>query len=120
MKWQNDRCGRSDTLHFMSKRVPPVCSAEQQLGVGCFSLPAHLRGVLLSSSLQHLTLNLFSTLYQLFFFSDYIRMSGEKLQTEKLHCLYSSQNSFCLFLARQPPVGQGLLIYEVSRSHTTT
>ena len=25
---------------------------------------------------------------------------------------------FCLFLARQPPVGQGLLIYEVSRSHT--
>jgi len=25
-----------------------------------------------------------------------------------------------LFLARQPPVGQGLLIYEVSRSHTTT
>jgi len=25
----------------------------------------------------------------------------------------------CLFLARQPPVGQGLLIYEVSRSHTT-
>jgi hypothetical protein len=26
----------------------------------------------------------------------------------------------CLFLARQPPVGQGLLIYEVSRSHTTT
>ena len=26
----------------------------------------------------------------------------------------------CLFLARQPPVGQGLLIHEVSRSHTTT
>ena len=25
----------------------------------------------------------------------------------------------CLFLARQPPVGQGLLIHEVSRSHTT-
>jgi hypothetical protein len=25
-----------------------------------------------------------------------------------------------LFLARQPPVGQGLLIHEVSRSHTTT
>ena len=24
------------------------------------------------------------------------------------------------FLARQPPVGQGLLIYEVSGSHTTT
>jgi len=26
----------------------------------------------------------------------------------------------CLFLTRQPPVGQGLLIYEVSRLHTTT
>ena len=26
----------------------------------------------------------------------------------------------CLFLARQPPVGRGLLIHEVSRSHTTT
>jgi hypothetical protein len=26
----------------------------------------------------------------------------------------------CLFLAQQPPVGQGLLIHEVSRSHTTT
>ena len=25
----------------------------------------------------------------------------------------------CLFLARQPPVGQGLLIHEVSRLHTT-
>ena len=26
----------------------------------------------------------------------------------------------CLFSARQPPLGQGLLIHEVSRSHTTT
>jgi hypothetical protein len=26
----------------------------------------------------------------------------------------------CLFLARQSPVGKILLIYEVSRSHTTT
>jgi len=26
----------------------------------------------------------------------------------------------CLFLARQPPVGQDLLIHEASRSHTTT
>jgi len=26
----------------------------------------------------------------------------------------------CLFLAQQPPVGHGLLIHEVSRSHTTT
>jgi len=25
----------------------------------------------------------------------------------------------CLFLTQQPPVGQDLLIYEVSRSHTT-
>jgi len=25
-----------------------------------------------------------------------------------------------LYVAQQPPVGQGLLIYEVSRSHTTT
>jgi len=25
----------------------------------------------------------------------------------------------CLSLARQPPLGQGLLIHEVSRSHTT-
>ena len=24
---------------------------------------------------------------------------------------------FCVFLARQPPVGQGLLIHEVFRSH---
>jgi hypothetical protein len=29
-------------------------------------------------------------------------------------------NLVCLFLAPQPPVGQGLLIHEVSRSHTTT
>ena len=26
----------------------------------------------------------------------------------------------CLFLALQPPVGHGLLIHEISRSHTTT
>jgi hypothetical protein len=26
----------------------------------------------------------------------------------------------CLFLVQQPPVGQGLLIHEVSRSHATT
>jgi len=26
----------------------------------------------------------------------------------------------CFFFARQPPVGQGLIIHEVSRSHTTT
>jgi hypothetical protein len=28
--------------------------------------------------------------------------------------------SVCSFLARQPPVGHGLLIHEVSRSHTST
>jgi hypothetical protein len=28
--------------------------------------------------------------------------------------------SVCLFLVRQPPVGQGLIIREFSRSHTTT
>ena len=25
--------------------------------------------------------------------------------------------SFCFFLAQQPPVGQGLLFHEISRSH---
>ena len=30
-----------------------------------------------------------------------------------------SCKEFCLFLARQPPVGQVLLIHEVSRSHMT-
>jgi len=29
-------------------------------------------------------------------------------------------NFACLFLAQQAPVGQGLLIHEVSKSHTTT
>jgi len=29
-------------------------------------------------------------------------------------------NNVCLFLARQPPMGQGLLIHEVSRSHTAS
>jgi len=32
----------------------------------------------------------------------------------------SLNGCYCLFLARQPQVGQGLLIDEVSRSHTTT
>jgi len=27
---------------------------------------------------------------------------------------------FLIFIVRQPPVGHGLLIHEVSRSHTTT
>jgi len=29
-------------------------------------------------------------------------------------------NLICIFLARQPPFGQGHLIQTVSRSHTTT
>jgi len=33
---------------------------------------------------------------------------------------YLQERNVCLFLARQPPVGHGLLIHEVSRSHTTT
>jgi hypothetical protein len=37
------------------------------------------------------------------------------LFTRKWVCLF-----VCLFLAQQPPVDQGLLIHEVSRSHTTT
>ena len=35
------------------------------------------------------------------------------------NCLSYYSNTF-LFLAQQPPVGQGLLIHEVSRSHATT
>ena len=42
------------------------------------------------------------------------------------HCALEKNNTgnvclfVCLFSARQPPVGQGLLIHEVSRSHTMT
>jgi hypothetical protein len=42
-------------------------------------------------------------------------IGGLKSLSEALFRLYC-----CLFLERQPPVGQGLLIHEVSRSHTTT
>jgi len=31
-----------------------------------------------------------------------------------------TESNICLFLAQQPPVGQGRLIHEASRSHTTT
>jgi hypothetical protein len=34
-------------------------------------------------------------------------------------CISSLCLNFCLFLARQPPVGHGQVIHEVSRSHTT-
>jgi hypothetical protein len=54
------------------------------------------------------------------------------VQTSRIHALFygiraiistdnpSVETLVCLFLVRQPPVGQGLLIHEVSRSHTTT
>ena len=32
----------------------------------------------------------------------------------------AAKSRYCLFLARHPPVGQGLLIHQGSRSHTTT
>jgi hypothetical protein len=34
--------------------------------------------------------------------------------------IWGTPEYFLFFLARQPPVGQGLLIHEVSRSHSTT
>ena len=38
-----------------------------------------------------------------------------------LHPQFNNRILFvCLFLAQQPPVGQGPLIHEVSRPHTTT
>ena len=40
-------------------------------------------------------------------------LAGEHEQNIVPGCLF-------LYLARQPPVGQGLLIHEVSSSHTTT
>ena len=45
------------------------------------------------------------------------QVTGEwrKLHNEELNDLY-----FIFLSARQPPVGQGLLIHEVARSHTTT
>ena len=38
----------------------------------------------------------------------------------KLQAMLKTYTHLCLFLARQAPVGQRLLIHEVSRSHTTT
>jgi len=37
-----------------------------------------------------------------------------------LHTISVSISSSIFLLARQPPVGQSLLIHEISRSHTTT
>ena len=42
--------------------------------------------------------------------------NGEK----PIGALRKSQGKFVLFLTRQPQVGHGLLIHEVSKSHTTT
>jgi len=45
------------------------------------------------------------------------------MYTHRGNIMCSSSNLFILlplYLARQSPVGQGLLIHEVSRSHTTT
>jgi len=45
------------------------------------------------------------------------------VEYNKLDYRNTAENSavqFCLFLAHQPPVGQGLLINAVSISHTTT
>jgi hypothetical protein len=42
-------------------------------------------------------------------------------KTLKIRFFFTNRPNFvCLFLARQPPLGQDLLIHEVSRSHTTT
>ena len=47
--------------------------------------------------------------------------AGElRLRMPLVDIVYSLMLIFCLFLARQPSVGQGLLILEVSISHTTT
>jgi hypothetical protein len=41
-------------------------------------------------------------------------------QTHVLDCAASGSWFVCLFLAGQPPVGHGLHIHEISRSHSTT
>ena len=38
----------------------------------------------------------------------------------RLNLYYEPEFVYCFLLAPQPPVGQGLLIHEVSRSHTMT
>jgi len=42
------------------------------------------------------------------------------LNEQLYHSHFELANVWVLFLARQPPVGRGLLIHEVSRSNTTT
>jgi hypothetical protein len=51
--------------------------------------------------------------------------SGEKyctiLSGNSIYCAHENSPLFYFyFFAQQPPVGQGLLTHEVSRSHTTT
>jgi len=60
---------------------------------------------------------IFTKLYKKFDFSFYdeCRQQCNKCPPDSKSVLLA-----CLFLARQPPVGQGFLIHEVSRSHTTT
>jgi glycerol-3-phosphate O-acyltransferase len=61
--------GVAATKLFILRTKERCQSAARNNGlVWADSHPAHLRGVLLSSSLQHLTLSLFPTLHQLFFF----------------------------------------------------
>jgi len=43
---------------------------------------------------------------------EYSMKCVSSISNHSLHC------EICLFLTRQPPVGQGLLIHEVSISHT--
>jgi hypothetical protein len=45
---------------------------------------------------------------------------GHDIESEGFIKSELSDSDICWFLAQQPPVGQGLLIHEVSRSHTTT
>jgi hypothetical protein len=57
-----------------------------------------------------------------------VQVTGEyrELCNEEFIDLYPAENVVCLFVCfgakapPPPPVGQGLLIHEVSRSHTTT
>jgi hypothetical protein len=43
------------------------------------------------------------------------------IEVETVYCAVRTESLYvCLLLAQQPLVGQGLLIHEVSRSHTVT
>ena len=59
-------------------------------------------------------------------FSSYVANSPTCFSTSQMPSLeslcssYGNVFEFFFYLAQQPPVGQGLLIHEISRSHTTT